>query len=545
MRELVPGDVIAGKYRLERVVGRGGMGAVWAARNEQLGGMRVAMKFIEPSPGTDLVDARARFDREARTAAAIRSPHVAQIIDHGADGDRPFIVMELLEGEDLGDRLRRLGRLSIPAMAKILTQAAKALRRAHEAGIVHRDLKPGNVYLARFDDDEIVKILDFGVAKVQATGAIDEPLATQVGVVFGSPSYMSPEQARGGRVDHRSDLWSLAVIVFRAITGVKPFQAASIGDLVVKLCIDPLPVATTYAPDLPREVDAFFDRAFSREVDQRFSSAVEMAAAFEAVAAAEHAAPVPPVGAPNLAADHVSLHDHAAERHAGGLRARHAHAAARHRARRAAHPAASRRELRVGRDGRARARADGPALAARGAGLPARARAPRRAVAAERLAHGHRAAAPRAARRAVGSARAGAEPGAARRGRGGARRDRRGGADGRAAARLPARSLEGRARSLAGRIGGRAARVRGGAGARAGVERLGERVAGARTERVRSAERLRRGERLRRAERVRRGERLRRRRAGARERRRRGALGARADETQEVAPQLRLLTGAG
>ena len=261
------------------------MGSVWAARNEQLG-MLVALKFIELSDGADLEDARTRFEREARAAARIRSPHVAQVFEHVATGDRPFIAMELLEGEDLGDRLRREKRLSVPAIAKILTQASKALRRAHESGIIHRDLKPGNIFLARFDDDEVVKILDFGVAKMRVEGGIDGPLATQTGVVFGSPTYMSPEQARGVRsLDHRSDLWSMAVIVFRAITGVKPFQAASIGDLVVKLCIDPLPVPTAFAPDLPPGIDAFFVRAFARDPEGRFQSAVDMAAALEAVAA--------------------------------------------------------------------------------------------------------------------------------------------------------------------------------------------------------------------------------------------------------------------
>ncbi|MFT3776151.1 MAG: serine/threonine-protein kinase [Minicystis sp.] len=297
MSGLAPGALIAGKFRLEAMIGRGGMGSVWAARHEQLD-MLVALKFIEAEAGTDLADARARFEREAKAAAQIRSPHVAQIIDHGIDGDRPYIAMELLEGEDLGERLRREGRISLAAAAKIVTQAAKALRRAHEAGIIHRDLKPGNIYLARFDDDEIVKILDFGVAKVRAAGAIDGPLATQTGIVFGSPSYMSPEQARGVRtLDHRSDLWSLAVIVFRAVTGVKPFQAASIGDLVVKLCIDPLPVATSFAPDLPPEIDRFFERAFAREPDKRFPTAVDLAAALEAVATGVPAAtraPLPP-----------------------------------------------------------------------------------------------------------------------------------------------------------------------------------------------------------------------------------------------------------
>ncbi len=287
--ELAPGVLIAGKFRLERMIGRGGMGSVWAARHEKLA-MPVALKFIEEA--ADTAEMRVRFEREAKAAAQLRSPHVVQIIDHGVDGETPFIAMELLEGEDLGERLRREGRIPVHAASRILSQAAKAMRRAHEAGIVHRDLKPGNLFLARFDEDEVVKVLDFGVAKLHWTGALGGDAApTQTGTVFGSPSYMSPEQARGARaIDHRSDLWSLAVILYRAITGTKPFQAGTIGDLVIKLCIDPLPVATRDAPDLPREVDAFFDRAFARDPDQRFQSAVEMATAFEAVAM--HAGPM-------------------------------------------------------------------------------------------------------------------------------------------------------------------------------------------------------------------------------------------------------------
>ncbi len=295
-----PGDVIAGKFRLERLVGRGGMGTVWAGRHLQLD-MVVALKFIEHEPDGDREEARSRFEREARAAAQIRSPHVVHILDHGIDGDRPYIAMELLLGEDLGQRLRRERRIGVAAASRIVTQAAKALRRAHEAGIIHRDLKPGNVFLARFDDDEVVKLLDFGVAKMRRAGAIEEKLATQVGIVFGSPSYMSPEQARGVRViDHRADLWSLAVILFRAVTGVKPFQGASIADLVVKLCVDPLPVATRVAPDLPPSIDGFFERAFARDPDHRFASAPELAAAFEEAVAP---APAPPTSTARAGAE--------------------------------------------------------------------------------------------------------------------------------------------------------------------------------------------------------------------------------------------------
>src|SRR5262249_55452837 len=157
----------------------------WAGRQVQLD-MPVALKFIDAEPAggilTDPAEAHARFEREARAAAQIRSPHVVQIIDHGIDMidgvARPYIAMELLEGEPPGQRLERERRLSLPAAARIVTQVAKALRRAHDTGIIHRDLKPGNIFLARFDDDEVVKVLDFGVAKMRRHGSIGPSLAT-------------------------------------------------------------------------------------------------------------------------------------------------------------------------------------------------------------------------------------------------------------------------------------------------------------------------------------------------------------------------------
>jgi serine/threonine-protein kinase len=154
--------VIAGKYRLERELASGGMGAVWVGRHLQLDAP-VAVKFMSPVL-PQLADARARFAREARAAAKVRGPHVVQVLDHGVDGDVPYIVMELLEGEHLGDRLKRERRLSLRAAASIGVQVGKALGRAHKAGIVHRDLKPANIFLARLDEDEeVVKILDFGI----------------------------------------------------------------------------------------------------------------------------------------------------------------------------------------------------------------------------------------------------------------------------------------------------------------------------------------------------------------------------------------------
>lgn len=276
------GRVIAGKFRLEWPIGRGGMGTVWAAMHLQLD-MPVAVKFMDPSAAD--TDGRLRFEREARAIAQLRSPHVVQVLDHGLDNGVPYIVMELLEGEDLESRLRRVRKLSIAAGARMFTQSAKALRKAHDAGIVHRDLKPNNVFLARVDDEEVVKLLDFGVAKLTWSGAQDpHSETTGQGLLLGSPCYMSPEQARGlSDIDYRSDLWSLGVILFRSITGVRPFDANTIADLIIHICTKDPPRASELLPEAPPEIDDFFFRVFQRDPDHRYQSALEMANDFDSL----------------------------------------------------------------------------------------------------------------------------------------------------------------------------------------------------------------------------------------------------------------------
>lgn len=281
MIPLCESTVIAGKYRLERVLASGGMGAVWVARHLQLD-EPVAIKFMSAQLPA-VAEARLRFAREARAAARLRSPHVVQVLDHGVDGDVPYIVMELLEGEHLGDRLRREGRLSLRAASLLTAQIAKALGRAHRAGIIHRDLKPANIFLAKLDDEEIVKVLDFGIAKSLSGPSIE---ATHSNILIGSPLYMSPEQARSRRtIDHRSDLWSLGAILFRALTGTPLFEGSSPVDVIVQICTGALPVATHIVPTLPPEIDAFFARALDRDPDGRFDSAREMSEELWAIAA--------------------------------------------------------------------------------------------------------------------------------------------------------------------------------------------------------------------------------------------------------------------
>jgi eukaryotic-like serine/threonine-protein kinase len=276
---LQAGLTVDGKYVLEHMLGAGGMGSVWAARHRSLGAL-VAIKLLR----ADLVDdptVRGRFEREARAAAAIHTPHVVRVQDHGVDGHHVYIVMEILDGEDLGARLKRDVRLEPRAAERVIAQAARGLHHAHAAGIVHRDLKPANIFIAAVDGDEVVKILDFGIAKFLTAPGRDEE-ATKTGVLMGSPHYMSPEHIRGQWkvLDHRSDLWSLAVIAFRALTGEMPFPGAVLADVVYSICHGKAPRASDLRPELPTPVDHFFERALNRNADHRFQSARELALAF-------------------------------------------------------------------------------------------------------------------------------------------------------------------------------------------------------------------------------------------------------------------------
>jgi serine/threonine-protein kinase len=276
--------LIAGKYRLSRLLGRGGMGSVWEGLHEHLG-TRVAVKFID-SEHVASDDVRQRFVNEARAAARLRSKHVVQIYDQGVGDDgRPYIVMEFLGGEPLDSRLDRELRLAPSEVSRIVLHVARALSRAHESGIVHRDLKPENVFLVldEEDDTDIAKVVDFGIAKFTDKTASGSS-STRTGAVLGTPQYMSPEQARGLRtVDHRTDLWALGVIVYRALTGVLPFKGEAVGDLLVNICTGEPPVPSSLVPDVPLGFDAWVRRALAREPSDRFQSAAEMSDALAEV----------------------------------------------------------------------------------------------------------------------------------------------------------------------------------------------------------------------------------------------------------------------
>ena len=279
---------VAGKYELVRLIGRGGMGTVWEGRHVSLG-TRVAIKFIDVEYA-DSQEARTRFDNEARAAATIQSKHAIQIFDHGVTNDgKPYIVMEMLQGEPLDGRLDRVGRISLVETARILRQVGRALARAHERGIVHRDLKPENIFLVRTpdDDDEIAKVLDFGIAKFKKIDGQSGGLtsSTKTGAVLGTPFYMAPEQARGLRdLDHRVDLWAMGVIAFKCVCGVLPFEGVSVGDLLVKICTTPAPIPSSIAPAAGQTFDAWFQRALEKDPARRFQSALELSDALAGAA---------------------------------------------------------------------------------------------------------------------------------------------------------------------------------------------------------------------------------------------------------------------
>jgi serine/threonine protein kinase len=267
------GLTLAGRYRLVSKLGQGGMGSVWRAEHLTLG-IPVAVKLID-SAIAQSEEALTRFRREAQAAAELRSAHVVHILDYGVDNDTPYIAMELLEGESLADRLERVGRLSPLETATILSQVARALTRAHQQSIIHRDLKPENVFIIQEGEDEVVKVLDFGIAKKLGLGSTSSGVKTHTGAMLGTPYYMSPEQAKGhAGVDHRTDIWSLGIIAYECLTGARPFDRETLASLLIAICTEPLPVPSDIAP-VPANFDAWFARAASRDLNIRFQSVNE------------------------------------------------------------------------------------------------------------------------------------------------------------------------------------------------------------------------------------------------------------------------------
>ena len=280
--KIAVGSLLIGKYRVSREIGRGGMAAVYEAEHTQLG-KKVAVKVLaaELSASSIVIE---RFFREARAAASVKSPHIVDIYDSGRLEDgRPFICMEMLEGESLYDRMARIRLIDADTTVRVITQCAKGLMKAHAAGIVHRDLKPENIFLTKGEDggEEIAKILDFGLAKFYAPVAPDEKTArlTREGAVFGTPAYMSPEQVKGqGSVDHRADLWALGCMAFECLIGRPVWNTdQGVAMTFAAIATGPIPVPSELRPDLPKAFDKWFAKALERDPAKRYQSAKELA----------------------------------------------------------------------------------------------------------------------------------------------------------------------------------------------------------------------------------------------------------------------------
>ncbi len=269
--------MLAGKYRVEKVLGFGGMGVVVSAFRGDLE-QRVAVKFLSQA-AAERPDAAERFRREARAAAKIRSEHVARVLDVGTlDSGLPYMVMEFLEGNDIAEELRRLQRLPILDAVEFILQATEALAEAHAAGVVHRDLKPGNLFLAqRADGTRRVKVLDFGISKALTGSSVEELSLTKTAALIGSPLYMAPEQMRSAKdVDTRADIWSLGAMMYEMLTGEPPYTGESIPQLCAALLHDdPIPLRQ-HRPEIPEGLEQAVLRCLMKDRNHRFPNVCEL-----------------------------------------------------------------------------------------------------------------------------------------------------------------------------------------------------------------------------------------------------------------------------
>jgi serine/threonine protein kinase len=275
-----PGQLIGGKYEIERLLGKGSMGEVWRARHATLEDS-YAVKLIDVRR---VPDAAGRFQLEAHIAAKLskKTRHIVSVTDHGEDDQIAYLVMQLLEGESLEQRIDEAAPLPTSEVATIVTQVARALKHAHDEGFVHRDIKPANVFLTKDEDGRtVVKLLDFGIARSLTKVPTRSPFATAKDTVVGTPSYMSPEQTLGHEaVDHRCDLWSLAVVAYEALSKELPFEGETLQEVLINIGIGREVPLRSRRDDLPDAVYRFFEKAFADDLNERFASATDLATTF-------------------------------------------------------------------------------------------------------------------------------------------------------------------------------------------------------------------------------------------------------------------------
>ncbi len=278
--EVHPGQILAGKFRIERILGRGGMGVVVAATHIQLD-EKVALKFLLPEALKN-EEAVRRFEREARAAVKIKSEHVARVTDVGKlETGAPYMVMEFLHGMDLGEYLKKMGPLPLEEAVEYLLQASEAIAEAHSLGIIHRDLKPANLYrIVRSDGSPSVKVLDFGISKV--TNGSDASM-THTSSMMGSPYYMSPEQMTSAKnVDQRTDVWALGIILHELLTGRVPYDGETIPEVCAKVLQNPAPELSALRQGLPNELNFVLAKALAKAREDRFDDVAQLAAALAA-----------------------------------------------------------------------------------------------------------------------------------------------------------------------------------------------------------------------------------------------------------------------
>jgi serine/threonine protein kinase len=290
--------LIAGKYRVLRSLAEGGMGALFLAEHVELETVVVVKRLLELR-GSD-ADV-ARFKREAKAAAALRSRHIVRVHDFGTDEAGPYLVMEQLRGQDLCSLIEQRGALPVAEAVEIFRQATKGMRVAHQAGVVHRDIKPSNLFLAEEEGEIVVKVLDFGIAKRFAVREGSAAI-TASGMLLGSPGYMAPEQVRGQRVDTRADVWALGVVLYEMLTNAPPFYSEHVGDMLVRVCAGDYALASSLNPALGRGWDAFFALALEIDADQRFPNVEVMLYALDLVLGGSTDLDRVLVGAPTLKA---------------------------------------------------------------------------------------------------------------------------------------------------------------------------------------------------------------------------------------------------
>ena len=276
------GSTLDGRYEVTRVIGAGGMGAVYEA-NHTGTGRKVAVKVISTGDVSRDAGLVGRFQREAKAAGAIATQHICQVLDTGTDATTgwPYMAMEFMEGEDVQQLVRRIGVVSGDLAMRIIAQACVGLSKAHGAGVVHRDIKPANLFLAKGDDGRIiVKLLDFGIAKVKMEHASEmgDGGLTRTGTMLGSPLYMSPEQARGMKtIDHRADIWSLGVVLYELLCGRTPYHhIEALGELIIAICSEPPQPVQEFGSWISPEAATIVHKALRASANDRYQTAADM-----------------------------------------------------------------------------------------------------------------------------------------------------------------------------------------------------------------------------------------------------------------------------